>query len=135
MTSVGMRSVFLVAVLSFYGCQNPTDPDDVVNFDEVVDVTASTTRFLAVGVAGSSMASVVRLFASTDGRAWQVDSTIPLPPGERFVPSSVIAVGTPSRRLRLTVHDLDDEDAEQLAADLAAAVRAARGRPVLAEVG
>jgi DNA-binding transcriptional MocR family regulator len=51
--------------------------------------------------------------------------------GDEFV----LAVGTPSRRLRLTVHDLEDDDAEQLAADLAAAVRAARGRPVLAEVG
>ncbi|WP_214467022.1 aminotransferase class I/II-fold pyridoxal phosphate-dependent enzyme [Microbacterium flavescens] len=51
--------------------------------------------------------------------------------GDEFV----LAVGTPSRRLRLTVHDLDDDDAEKLAADLAASVRAARGRPVLAEVG
>ncbi|MBD8024107.1 aminotransferase class I/II-fold pyridoxal phosphate-dependent enzyme [Microbacterium gallinarum] len=51
--------------------------------------------------------------------------------GDEFV----LAVGTPSRQLRLTVHDLEDDDAEQLAADLAAAVRAARGRPVLAEVG
>jgi DNA-binding transcriptional MocR family regulator len=51
--------------------------------------------------------------------------------GDEFV----LSVGTPSRRLRLTVHDLEDDDAEQLAADLAAAVRAARGRPVLAEVG
>ena len=51
--------------------------------------------------------------------------------GDEFV----LAVGTPSRRLRLTVHDLDDADAAKLAADLAAAVRAARGRPVLAEVG
>lgn len=40
----------------------------------------------------------------------------------------------PSRRLRLTVHDLDDAEAEQLAADIAAAVRAARGRAVAAEV-
>ena len=51
--------------------------------------------------------------------------------GDEFV----LSVGTPSRRLRLTVHDLDDDDAAQLAADLASAVRAARGRPVLAEVG
>ncbi|QTX04586.1 aminotransferase class I/II-fold pyridoxal phosphate-dependent enzyme [Agromyces archimandritae] len=33
-----------------------------------------------------------------------------------------------ARRLRLTVHDLDDADAARLAADLAAAVRAAGGR-------
>lgn len=37
----------------------------------------------------------------------------------------VLADGAgPSRRLRLTVHDLDDADAEQLAADIAGAVRA-----------
>lgn len=37
----------------------------------------------------------------------------------------VLADGAgPSRRLRLTVHDLDEADAEQLAADLAGAVRA-----------
>ncbi|MFH8249862.1 aminotransferase class I/II-fold pyridoxal phosphate-dependent enzyme [Microbacterium sp. B2969] len=41
-------------------------------------------------------------------------------PGDEFVLSDDDA----SWHLRLTVHDLDDEDAEQLAADLAAAVRA-----------
>ena len=41
MTSVGMRSVVLVTAMSLYGCQSPTNPDDVVNFDEVVNVTAS----------------------------------------------------------------------------------------------
>lgn len=41
----------------------------------------------------------------------------------------------PSRRLRLTVHDLDDADAAQLADDLVAAVRAARTRPAMREVG
>jgi hypothetical protein len=46
-----------------------------------------------------------------------------------------VAEGGPSRRLRLTVHDLDDVDAEQLAADIGAAVRAARGRTAPAEVG
>ncbi len=39
--------------------------------------------------------------------------------------------GPPSHRLRLTVHDLDDADAEQLAADIGAAVRAT-GRGSLA---
>jgi DNA-binding transcriptional MocR family regulator len=47
----------------------------------------------------------------------------------------LVAEGGPSRRLRLTVHDLDDVDAEQLAADIGAAVRAARGRTAPAEVG
>ncbi|WP_341999500.1 aminotransferase class I/II-fold pyridoxal phosphate-dependent enzyme [Microbacterium sp. LWH7-1.2] len=37
----------------------------------------------------------------------------------------VLGGGEPSRRLRLTVHDLDDADAERLAVDVAAAVRAA----------
>jgi DNA-binding transcriptional MocR family regulator len=41
---------------------------------------------------------------------------------------------SPARRLRLTVHDLDDAEAEQLAADVAAAVNAVRGRVVAAEV-
>lgn len=39
-----------------------------------------------------------------------------------------------SPRLRLTVHDLGDAEAEQLAGDIAAAVRAVRGRVVAAEV-
>ena len=39
-----------------------------------------------------------------------------------------------SRRQRLTIHDLDDAEAEQLAADVAAAVHAVRGRAVAAEV-
>lgn len=41
---------------------------------------------------------------------------------------------SPARRLRLTVHDLDDAAAEQLATDVAAAVNAVRGRVVAAEV-
>lgn len=45
-----------------------------------------------------------------------------------------LADATAARRLRLTVHDLDDADAERLAADVAAAVRAAGGRLVPAEV-
>lgn len=46
----------------------------------------------------------------------------------------VLGDGGPSRRLRLTVHDLDDADAERLAVDVAAAVRAAGGRLVAREV-
>ncbi|WP_236779135.1 aminotransferase class I/II-fold pyridoxal phosphate-dependent enzyme [Agromyces seonyuensis] len=40
----------------------------------------------------------------------------------------VLADAPAARRLRLTVHDLADADAERLAADIAAAVRAAGGR-------
>ncbi|HEX6955026.1 MAG TPA: transcriptional regulator PtsJ, partial [Agromyces sp.] len=50
--------------------------------------------------------------------------------GDEFALADVAA----ARRLRLTVHDLDDADAERLAADVAAAVRAAGGRLVPAEV-
>jgi DNA-binding transcriptional MocR family regulator len=41
----------------------------------------------------------------------------------------------PSRRLRLTVHELDDGDADQLADDIAAAVDAVAGRLPVREVG
>jgi len=47
----------------------------------------------------------------------------------------VLADEDARRRLRLTVHDLDDADAEQLASDLAAAVHVVRGRPSVREVG
>lgn len=40
----------------------------------------------------------------------------------------VLASGEPSHRLRLTTHDLGDADAAQLADDIAASVRAVRGR-------
>lgn len=50
--------------------------------------------------------------------------------GDEFV----LADAPASRRLRLTVHDLADADADRLAADIAAAVRAAGGRLVPAEV-
>lgn len=40
----------------------------------------------------------------------------------------------PSRRLRLTVHDLDEVEADQLAADVASAVHTVRGRATAAEV-
>ncbi|WP_040569233.1 aminotransferase class I/II-fold pyridoxal phosphate-dependent enzyme [Microbacterium yannicii] len=46
-----------------------------------------------------------------------------------------VAGAGPSHRLRLTVHDLDDDDAEQLATDIGAAVQASHGRPAPAEVG
>jgi DNA-binding transcriptional MocR family regulator len=44
-------------------------------------------------------------------------------PGDEFD----LAPASPSRHLRLTVHDLSDEDAEQLAADIAASIRAVDG--------
>ena len=47
-------------------------------------------------------------------------------PGDAFV----LADEPAARRLRLTVHDLGDADAERLAADIAGAVRAAGGRLV-----
>ena len=50
--------------------------------------------------------------------------------GDEFV----LADAPASRRLRLTVHDLADADADRLAADIAAAVGAAGGRLVPAEV-
>ena len=51
-------------------------------------------------------------------------------PGDEFV----LAGDGASHRLRLTVHDLDDVDAERLADDVAAAVRAAGGKAVAREV-
>ncbi|MET0296950.1 MAG: aminotransferase class I/II-fold pyridoxal phosphate-dependent enzyme [Microbacterium sp.] len=51
--------------------------------------------------------------------------------GDDFVLSDLGA----SRRLRLTVHDLDDQDAAELADDLVASVAAARGQAPLREVG
>ena len=51
--------------------------------------------------------------------------------GDEFL----VADAAPSDRLRLTVHDLGDDDAEQLAADIAAAVHAVTSRPLAAEVG
>ncbi|MEZ3160265.1 aminotransferase class I/II-fold pyridoxal phosphate-dependent enzyme [Microbacterium sp. BWT-B31] len=52
-------------------------------------------------------------------------------PGDEFV----LADESAATHLRLTVHDLDDADAERLASDLAGAVRAARERMPVREVG
>ena len=74
---------------------------------------------------------------------------IPLPVSARAVseqlmrrgwlarPGDEFALGDrgPSNRLRLTVHDLADADAERLAADVAASVRAVGARPAAREVG
>ena len=51
--------------------------------------------------------------------------------GDEFVLADASTAG---RRLRLTVHDLADADADRLAADIAAAVRAAGGRLATVEV-
>ncbi|WP_106813928.1 aminotransferase class I/II-fold pyridoxal phosphate-dependent enzyme [Microbacterium timonense] len=51
-------------------------------------------------------------------------------PGDEFQ----IGHREPSQRLRLTVHDLDQADAEKLAADVAGAIRAAGGRLAEQEV-
>ncbi|MCP2636899.1 aminotransferase class I/II-fold pyridoxal phosphate-dependent enzyme [Microbacterium sp. HD4P20] len=51
--------------------------------------------------------------------------------GDEFL----VADAAPSDRLRLTVHDLDDDDAEQLADDIAAAVDALRERLAPGQVG
>ncbi|WP_169582513.1 MULTISPECIES: aminotransferase class I/II-fold pyridoxal phosphate-dependent enzyme [Microbacterium] len=47
----------------------------------------------------------------------------------------VLGDRSPSHRLRLTVHDLDDAASDSLADDIAAAVASAAGRPLVAEVG
>lgn len=60
MTSLAMRSLVLVSVLSLSACQNPTDPDDVVNFDEIVDVTASPDPIVADSQTSGRTYRVVR---------------------------------------------------------------------------
>jgi DNA-binding transcriptional MocR family regulator len=58
-------------------------------------------------------------------RGWLVRS------GDEFA----LSPSGPSQRLRLTIHELQDHDADQLAADLAAAVNTVAARPAFAEVG
>ena len=41
MTSCRRMPRAILAVVLLVGCHNPTNPDDVVDFDEVVDVTFS----------------------------------------------------------------------------------------------
>ena len=53
--------VLLVAVaLSAAGCQSPTDPDDVVQFDDAVDVTVSPNPIVADTATGGRTYRVVR---------------------------------------------------------------------------
>ena len=47
MTSRRVTPWLLLTAVSLLGCQSPTDPDDVINFDEVVDVTASPDPVIA----------------------------------------------------------------------------------------
>ncbi len=60
---------------------------------KIVDVTTSQSGFLALGWAQSRAGTLVDVFASSDGRAWSLHSAVPVPVGERFLPSSVTAVG------------------------------------------
>jgi hypothetical protein len=46
--------------LSVAGCQSPTDPDDVVQFDDAVDVSVSPTPILADTATGGRTYRVVR---------------------------------------------------------------------------
>ena len=47
MTSSRRMPWAFLAVVLLVGCQNPTNPDDVVDFDEVVDVTFSPDPIIA----------------------------------------------------------------------------------------
>jgi hypothetical protein len=42
-----MWAWMLTTVIAGAGCQHPTDPDDVVNYDEILDVTASPAPIVA----------------------------------------------------------------------------------------
>ena len=53
-------SLLLVAALWTSGCQNPTDPDDVIGYDEVIDVTASPNPIVADTSTGGRTYRVVR---------------------------------------------------------------------------
>jgi hypothetical protein len=50
----------IVIALSSGGCQSPTDPDDVVDYDEVLDATASPEPILADTETGGRTYRVVR---------------------------------------------------------------------------
>jgi hypothetical protein len=50
----------IVIALSSGGCQSPTDPDDVVDYDEVLDATASPEPILANTETGGRTYRVVR---------------------------------------------------------------------------
>jgi hypothetical protein len=54
-----MMTSLLIASLAI-GCQSPTDPDDTVNFDDVVDVTSSPNPIIADTLTGGRTYRVVR---------------------------------------------------------------------------
>ena len=57
--AVGL-SLLLVAVVSTVACQNPTDPDDVISYDDVIDVTALPNPIVADTSTGGRTYRVVR---------------------------------------------------------------------------
>jgi hypothetical protein len=57
----GVRGLCLVlGTLTIAGCQNPTDPSDVVSYDEVVDVTAAPDPISADTFTGGRTYRIVR---------------------------------------------------------------------------
>jgi hypothetical protein len=57
----GVKSLCLaLATVAAVGCQNPTDPSDVVGYDEVVDVTASPDPTIADTSTGGRTYRIVR---------------------------------------------------------------------------
>lgn len=60
MARLGVCSVTLLTIGLLAGCQNPTDPDDVVAFDEVVDVSAAPNPIAADTSTGGRTYRVVR---------------------------------------------------------------------------
>ena len=50
----------VVCALAIVGCQKPTDPDDVVQYDEAIDVTASPDPIAADAATGGRTYRVVR---------------------------------------------------------------------------
>ncbi|HEU4686974.1 MAG TPA: hypothetical protein VFS23_01360, partial [Vicinamibacterales bacterium] len=56
-----VRRLFLgLATLAIAGCQSPTDPSDVVRYDEVVDVTAAPDPIVADTTTGGRTYRIVR---------------------------------------------------------------------------
>lgn len=52
--------LILIAAFATTGCQSPTDPDDVISYDDVIDVTVSPTPVLADTNTGGRTYRVVR---------------------------------------------------------------------------
>ena len=53
-------SVCVIAALGIWGCQSPTDPDEAVDYDEVVDVTINPDPVAADTATGGRTYRVVR---------------------------------------------------------------------------